>query len=138
MFDLHLVAQPAAPPVQTVSLTQLVVGIVVAVLAIIAGVWRARGTLATKDDLATLKEEVNPKALVTKDDLAALRTENEKVHAGITENVMENRRQIQQLDTTMRSIDRSLAFLSGRQHERDRHDLDWAVRPADRGDARPN
>lgn len=150
MFDLHLVAQTAAPPVQTISLTQLVVGIVVAVLTIIGGVWVAARALVTKHDLKTMatkadldsmatKTDLSPMA--TKDDLAALRAENEKVHDGITKNVMENRRQIQQLDATMRSIDNSLAFLSGRQHERDRHDLRWAERRAtgdDGGDAPVN
>lgn len=121
MFDLHLVAQAAPPaPVQAIPLWQLAIGVVTVTLAIIGFVWRAARTLTTKDDLA------------------ALRAENEKVHAGITENVMENRRQIQQLDTTMRSIDHSLAFLAGRQHERDRHDRERAVRSADRDDARPS
>ena len=121
MFDLHLVAQATTPaPVQAIPLWQLVIGVVTVILAIIGFVWRAARTLTTKDDLA------------------ALSTENEKVLAGITENVMENRRQIQKLDTSMRSIDSNLAFLAGRQHERDRHDLDWAVRPAARDDARPN
>ena len=51
---------------------------------------------------------------------AALKTKNEKAHAGITDNLMENRRQIhenrrqiQQVAESMRSIDRSVAFLSG-------------------------
>ena len=65
--------------------------------------------MATKDDLATLRTE-------TKDDLATLRTENEKAHAMITENVMENRRQIQQLDATVRSIAADVAFIAGRMH----------------------
>ena len=113
MFDLHLATQAATPaPVQAIPLWQLVIGIVTVILAIIGFVWRAARTLTTKDDLA------------------ALRTENERVHARITENVMENRRQIQNLDTTMRSIDSNLAFLAGRQHERDRHDLRWAERRA--------
>ena len=34
----------------------------------------------------------------------------------------ENRRQIQQVAESMRSIDRSVAFLSGRLHERDQSD----------------
>ena len=118
MFDLYLVAQAAAPPVQAIPLWQLVIGVVTVILALLGFGWRAARTLTTKDDLA------------------ALRTENEKVHAGITENVMENRRQIQQLDGTMRSIDKSLAFLAGRQHERDRHDRDWAVPREGGGGAR--
>ena len=68
--------------------------------------------MATKDDLATLR-------MATKDDLATLRTENEKAHAMITENVMENRRQIQQLDATVRSIAADVAFIAGRMHEID-------------------
>ena len=99
-----------------------------------------RPDLATKDDLRPMagmatKDDLRPMAgMATKDDLAALKAENEKAHAGITENVMENRRQIQNLDTTMRSIDRSLAFLSGRRHERDRReDRDWAVERGARG-----
>ena len=37
----------------------------------------------------------------------------------ITENVMENRRQIQQLDATVRSIAADVAFIAGRMHEID-------------------
>ncbi len=114
MFDLHLVAQAAAAPVQAVPLWQLLIGIVTVILAIIGIAWKAGRTLVTKGDLTK--------------DLGAIRKENEKVHAGITENLMENRRQLQQLDASMRSIDRSLAFLSGRRHEQDRReDLDWAA-----------
>ena len=128
MFDLHLVAQAAAPPVQVTPLWQIVIGVVTVILAVAGIAWRAGRTLATKDDLRPMAE------MVTKDDLAALKAENEKAHAGIAENVKENRRQIQNLDTTMRSIDRSLVFLSGRRHEQDRReDRDWAVERGARG-----
>ena len=94
MTDLLIVAQ-AVPSTQSISLPQLVIGLVSVVLAVagvvltVAGIaWRAGRSVATKDDLA---------ALATKDDLAALRTDNEKAHAGITDNLMENRRQIHQV-----------------------------------------
>ena len=158
MTDLLIVAQ-SVPSTQSISLLQLVIGLVSVVLAVagvvlaVAGIaWRAGRAVATKDDLAALKAE-NEKAhagitdnlmenrrqihenrrqiqqVATKDDLAALKTENEKAHAGITDNLMENRRQIhenrrqiQQVAESMRSIDRSVAFLSGRLHERDQSD----------------
>ena len=75
--------------------------------------WRVGRNLATKDDLKPMLR------MATKDDLATLRTENEKAHAMITENVMENRRQIQQLDATVRSIAADVAFIAGRMHEID-------------------
>ena len=79
--------------------------------------------MATKDDLATLRTETKDDLATlrteTRDDLATLRTENEKAHAMITENVMENRRQIQQLDATVRSIAADVAFIAGRMHEID-------------------
>ena len=103
MTELLFVAQ-AAPSTQSISLLQLVIGLVSVVLVVAGIAWKAGRTVATKDDLAALK------------------TENEKAHAGIAENVMENRRQIQQIDATMRSIDRSVTFMAGRQHERDQSD----------------
>ena len=100
MTDLLLAAQ-AAPSTQPISLLQLVIGLVMVILAVAGIAWKAGRAVATKDDLATLKGE------------------NEKAHAGITENVMENRRRIDGIGESVHSIDRNLAFLSGRQHEQD-------------------
>ena len=137
MTDLLIVAQ-AVSSTQSISLLQLVIGLVSVVLAVagvvlaVAGIaWRAGravatkddlAALATKDDLAALATKDDLAALATKDDLAALRTDNEKAHAGITDNLMENRRQIHQVGESMRSIARSVAFISGRLYERDQSD----------------
>ena len=124
MTDLLIVAQ-SAPSTQSISLLQLVIGLVSVVLAV-AGVVLAVAGIAWRAG----------RAVATKDDLAALKTENEKAHAGITDNLMENRRQIQenrrqihengrqihQVAESMRSIARSVAFMSGRLYERDQSD----------------
>ena len=125
LIDL-VIATQAAPPTPSVSLPHFVIGLVSVVLAVAGIAWKAGRAVATKDDLATLKDEVDPKALATKDDLAALKSENEKAHAGITENVMENRRRIDGISESMQAIARDVAFTAGRMHERDvrRPDLD--------------
>ncbi len=117
MTDLLIVAQ-SAPSTQSISLLQLVIGLVSVVLAV-AGVVLAVAGIAWRAG----------RAVATKDDLAALKTENEKAHAGITDHLIENRRQIQenrrqlhQVGESMRSIERSVAFISGRLYERDQSD----------------
>lgn len=117
MTDLLIVAQ-SAPSTQSISLLQLVIGLVSVVLAV-AGVVLAVAGIAWRAG----------RAVATKDDLAALKTENEKAHAGITDNLMENRRQIHenrrqihQVAESMRSIESSVAFMSGRLYERDQSD----------------
>ena len=146
MADLLIVAQ-AAPSTQSISLPQLVIGLVSVVLAVagvvlaVAGMaWRAGRAVATKNDLAALRTENEKAHVATKndlsalrteneqahaglrEDLSALRTENEQAHAGLTDNLLENRRQIHQVGESVRSIDRSVAFLSGRLYERDQSD----------------
>ena len=108
-LDFLLAAQ-AAPGAQPISLPQLAVGLVAVILTIAGIAWKAGRTLATKSDLAALKAE------------------NERAHAGITENVMENRRRIDGIVESVHSIDRNIAFLSGRQHERDVRRDDAPVR----------
>ena len=49
-----------------------------------------------------------------------LKADNEKAHAAITENVKENRREIRSMDAKLSMISTDLAYLAGRQVERDR------------------
>ena len=56
MFDLHFVAQAAAPPVQVAPLWQIVIGVVTVILAVAGIAWRAGRTLATMDDLRPMAE----------------------------------------------------------------------------------
>ncbi len=55
----------------------------------------------------------------------AIRADNQKAHAAITENVRENRREILQeirgMDAKLSTIATAVAYLAGRQAERDRH-----------------
>ena len=131
-FDLPIAAVAPSPPVS--PLIGGVAATAAVILTMVVLAWRVGRNLATKDDLkpmlrmatkddlATLRTETKDDLATlrteTRDDLAALRTENEKAHAMITENVMENRRQIQQLDATVRSIAADVAFIAGRMHER--------------------
>ena len=55
----------------------------------------------------------------------AFKADNEKAHAAITENVRENRREILQeirgMDAKLSTIATDVAYLAGRQAERDRN-----------------
>lgn len=51
----------------------------------------------------------------------ALKADNEKAHAAITDNVKENRREIRSMDAKLSTIATDVAYLAGRQAERDRH-----------------
>ena len=51
----------------------------------------------------------------------ALKADNQKAHAAITENVNENRREIRRMDAKLSTIATDVAYLAGRQAERDRN-----------------
>lgn len=59
------------------------------------------------------------KLLLTRMD--AIKADNEKAHAAITENVKENRREIRSLAAKLSTIATDVAYLAGRQAERDRN-----------------
>ena len=84
--------------------------------------------MATKGDLEGMATKGDLEGMATKGDLehaiGALRMENEKAHAAITENVKDNRRGIQAINATISAVGRDVAFLAGRQHERDQRE--WA------------
>lgn len=50
-----------------------------------------------------------------------LQADNERAHAAITENVKENRREIRSMDAKLSTIAIDVAYLAGRQAERDRN-----------------
>ena len=152
-----LVAQ-AAPAAQPISLSQLVIGLVSVVLAVAGIAWKAGRavatkadlesmatkadlesmatkadleSMATKADLESMATKADLKLMATREDLAVLEAENERAHAGITENVMENRRRIDGISESMQSVARDVAFISGRMHERDvRQDADRGSSPS--------
>ena len=51
----------------------------------------------------------------------ALKADNEKAHDAITDNVKENRREIRGMDAKLGTIAADVAYLAGRQAERDRN-----------------
>ena len=110
MIDLFYVAQvtPFAAP----SVWPAVIGSVAVLLTLLGLAWRAGRTLATKSDLEKLQNE-------TKSDLEKLQNENYKSHAAITDNIKENRRQFQAVSGTLNSVQHDVAFIAGRQYERD-------------------
>ena len=92
---------------------------------------------ATRADLERFATKADLNPVATRADLDVLRTENEKAHAAITENVLavardvrENRQgiwnisndlrqEIRKNDTSIRAIAERVALLAGRQVERD-------------------